>query len=147
MFRIESMRTAGSEWRKSAPDSRRQNQVAVRNEIRASSLTRDIPLVEPRGVRRVVESPIDIAQSEDKNLLKMAAVYDAMPPENAAKIMQQLADTGKMETAVKLLSQMKETKAAKVLAEMSDPALAAQMTEKVRGVKRASTPLLPTPPG
>ncbi len=90
---------------------------------------------------------IDIAQSEDKNLLKMAAVYDAMPPENAAKIMQQLADTGKMETAVKLLSQMKETKAAKVLAEMSDPALAAQMTEKVRGVKRASTPLLPTPPG
>ena len=64
---------------------------------------------------------IDIAQSEDKNLLKMAAVYDAMPPENPAKIMQQLADTGKMETAVKLLSQMKETKAAKVLAEMSDP--------------------------
>jgi flagellar motility protein MotE (MotC chaperone) len=51
-----------------------------------------------------------------------------------------------METAVKVLSQMKEAKAAKVLAEMSDPALAAQMVEKLRGVKR-NTPVTTTPGG
>jgi len=87
---------------------------------------------------------IDISQNEEKNFLKLAEMYNAMPPENAAKILQQLADTGKLETAVKVLSQMKETKAAKVLAEMTDQGLAAQMVEKMRGVKRAAPPM---PPG
>ena len=86
---------------------------------------------------------IDITQNEEKNFLKLAEMYNAMPPENAAKIMQQLADTGKLETAVKVLSQMKETKAAKVLAEMTDQGLAAQLVEKMRGVKRAAPPAMP----
>jgi flagellar motility protein MotE (MotC chaperone) len=99
-----------------------------------------------KKIEEAKKGVIDITQAEDKNLLKMAAVYDSMPPENAAKILQQLADSGKLETAVKVLSQMKEAKAAKVLAEITDPSLSAQILEKMKGVKRVTAPG-PTPMG
>jgi flagellar motility protein MotE (MotC chaperone) len=87
---------------------------------------------------------------EDKNPVKMTDTYSSMPPEDVAKFLQQLVGSGKMETAVNILSQMKETKAAKVLAEMSDLALAAQLLEKMLDAKR-SVPVptfpLPTLPG
>jgi hypothetical protein len=40
-----------------------------------------------------------------------------------------------------MLAQMKERRAAAVLAEMNDPPLSAQLLEKMRGLRR------PTPPG
>ena len=73
---------------------------------------------------------------EQGNLKKIADMYDSMAPESAAKILQQLAETGKMDTAVKMLGLMKERQAAKVLAELSDPALAAQLLDKLKDLKR-----------
>jgi flagellar motility protein MotE (MotC chaperone) len=75
-------------------------------------------------------------EGERKSFDRMGSTYDAMPAENTARILQQMADMGKLEMAAKVLAQMKERQAAKVLAEISDPALAAQLLEKMRTVKR-----------
>ena len=49
-----------------------------------------------------------------------------------------MADSGRMDTAVRILSQMKDRQAAQVLAAIGDPALAAQLTDKVRLLRRAA---------
>ena len=78
----------------------------------------------------------EMAGQEKDNIKKMGSVYDNMAPESAAKIIQQMADTGTMDTAVKLLAVMKERQAAKVLSEIPDPTLAAQLSERLKDVKR-----------
>ena len=94
------------------------------------------------GAKTVADAKAKVAEVEDgerKNMDRMASMYDSMPAENAAKIIQQMADMGKMDTAVRLLSQMKERQAAKVLAEISDPTLAAQLLDKMRTLRRSNT--------
>lgn len=91
----------------------------------------------------VQKRQVEFDGSERKNIDKMASMYDSMQPDSAARILQQLADSGKLDTAVKLLSQMKERQAAKVLAELSDATLAAQLLEKMRGVKRPGSAMPP----
>jgi flagellar motility protein MotE (MotC chaperone) len=82
---------------------------------------------------------VQMQKDEQDNLKKMSGMYNSMSPESAAKILQNLADTGKMDTAVKVLSLMQDRQAAKVLAELSgsDGGLAAQLIEKLKGVRRA----------
>jgi flagellar motility protein MotE (MotC chaperone) len=87
------------------------------------------------------KNKVELEGAEWKNIDKMAKLYGSMPPENAAQILKRLADTGRMDTAVKLLGQMQERQAAKVLAELPEPDLAAQLLEKLRGLKRPA----PTP--
>ena len=58
----------------------------------------------------------ELEGDEKDNIKKMAGMYDSMPPEGAAKILQEMSDSGSMDTAVKLLAMMKERQAAKVLA-------------------------------
>ena len=91
----------------------------------------DIKDMEQRGTK------IEIV--ENTNVLKMAEMINNMPAESAARILQQMADSGKMDTAVKLMGQMKERQAAKILAEFSDPSLAAQLLEKLKDLKRPPT--------
>lgn len=83
----------------------------------------------------------EMAGNEKDNLKKMASVYDNMSAESAAKIIQHMADSGTMDTAVKLLAVMKERQAAKVLAEMSDPSLAAQLSERLKDLKHPPKPV------
>ncbi|WP_020468451.1 MotE family protein [Zavarzinella formosa] len=94
-----------------------------------------------QGTADLSRTRTEYDKDERVNLGKMATLYDAMAPENAAKILQQLADTGKMETAVKVLAQMKASKASRVLSEMPDAALAAQLLEKMKGLKPAPVTL------
>lgn len=91
-----------------------------------------------KKVEDLKKRAIELSATEDKNLGKMGSIYDAMPAEDAAKIFQQLADSGKMDTAVKFLSSMKETKAARALSEVQklDPGLAAQLLDKMRSIKK-----------
>lgn len=99
-----------------------------------------------KGNADLSKTRIEIDKDERMNLTKMAGLYDTMAPENAAKILQQMADGGKMDTAVKVLAQMKPAKASRVLSEMPDAALAAQLLEKMKGLK----PMIPattTPEG
>lgn len=82
---------------------------------------------------------VQLQKEEQDNLKKMSGMYNSMAPEIAAKILQNLADTGKMDTAVKVLGQMQERQAAKVLAELTDAGLAAQLVEKLKGLRRVPT--------
>ena len=93
-----------------------------------------------RNLADLQKRQVDLESGERKNIDKMASMYDSMPAENAAKILQQMADSGKLDTAVKLLASMKERQAARVLAELPDTALAAQLLDKMRGLKRAPPP-------
>ena len=68
---------------------------------------------------------------------RMAAMYDNMTPESAALILKQMADGGKLDTAVRILSQMQPRAASRVLAEI-EPTLAAQLLEKMRSLKRTT---------
>jgi flagellar motility protein MotE (MotC chaperone) len=87
---------------------------------------------------------IGFEAGEKKNIEKIAAMYDAMTPEAAGPILKQMADTGRIEMAAKILAQMKERKAATVLEAMNDPALALAILEKMRGL-RAAVPPAPAP--
>ncbi len=62
-------------------------------------------------------------------------MFDSMDGEAAAPIIKQMADSGRMELAARILAQMKERNAARLLAELSDHALAVQLVERVRALK------------
>jgi flagellar motility protein MotE (MotC chaperone) len=82
------------------------------------------------------KSRVELDAEEQKNLEKISALTDQMPPENAAAVIQQLADSGKLDTAVKILVNMKPRTASRVLANISDPVLASQLLERMRSVKQ-----------
>lgn len=94
-----------------------------------------------KGNTELVKSRVEVQKDESTNLVKVAALYDAMPPENAAKLLTQMADTGKLDTAVKIVANMKPSKASKALSEMTDPSLANQIIDKWKSLK--STPTTP----
>ncbi|HLJ97707.1 MAG TPA: hypothetical protein VKU02_31385 [Gemmataceae bacterium] len=79
---------------------------------------------------------------EKERIKQVAAMYDSMEPDSAAKILQTLADSGNLDTAVKILASMRDRQAAKVLSVLGDAALAAQLVEKLKGLKK---PVEPTP--
>ncbi|HZU34857.1 MAG TPA: hypothetical protein VFA18_03050 [Gemmataceae bacterium] len=81
----------------------------------------------------------ELQGTERKNINRMADTFNSMQADQAARILQQMADSGSLDTAVKLLGEMKERQAAKVLAEFSDASLAAQLLDKLRGLKRGPT--------
>jgi hypothetical protein len=87
---------------------------------------------------------IDFEAAERKNIERIAGLLDAMSPESAAATLKQMAESGKLEVAAKVLSIMKDRNAARALGELADPALAAQLLDKMRLLK-AATP--PAPPG
>ncbi|MER3416548.1 MAG: hypothetical protein C4297_10100 [Gemmataceae bacterium] len=76
---------------------------------------------------------------ERENLKKTATMFESMAPENAAKIIGHLAANGNMDMAANLLSLMRERQAAKVLAELPE-GTAAQLLEKLRSIKKSTTP-------
>lgn len=83
---------------------------------------------------------VEFEAGEKKNVDKIAAMYDAMTPEAAGPILKQMADSGRLELAAKILVQMKERNAARVLEALGDPALALQILEKMRGIRTATPP-------
>jgi flagellar motility protein MotE (MotC chaperone) len=76
--------------------------------------------------------------TEQKNIGQLVRLYDAMPAESAAPILKQMADSGRMDTAVQILAQMKDRQAAQVLAAFGDTALAGQITDRIRLLRRAA---------
>ena len=81
---------------------------------------------------------IQMDKAESVNVQKIAGKIDLMQPDAAAKLIQQLADTGKMDTAVKMLADMKDRQAAKILSEMTDLGLAAQLVDKLKSLRPPS---------
>jgi flagellar motility protein MotE (MotC chaperone) len=90
---------------------------------------------EKSGAGPEVRPPLPAKEQQD-NLKKMGVMYSTMPPESAAKILRSLSDTGKMDLAAQLLALMQERQAAKVLTELNDPVLAAQLLERLKVLRR-----------
>lgn len=98
-----------------------------------------------KGNIELTKGRAEIEKEEAKNILKMASQFDSMAADSAATILKSMADSGKIETAVKILSQMKDRQAAQVLAAMPDATLAAQLLEKMKTLKRPATSATTTP--
>jgi flagellar motility protein MotE (MotC chaperone) len=141
---IRGERTVLDELRKQLSEEMRNlNEKMSSVERRASDVEQESK-VNQRRLTDLGRKQIEVDAVEVKNFNKIASMYDSMEPESAAKILQQLADSGKMETAVKVVAQMKDRQASKVLAELSksDASLAGQVVEKLKGLKR-----VPSAPG
>lgn len=104
------------------------------------------PEPEPNAARLQKERE-EALKNERTNLIKLAAVYDAMTPEGAAPILKQMAEsgTGKLEQAAQILVLMKERNSARLLEALGDVTLAAQLMDKVRQLK-AQNAAAPAPP-
>lgn len=81
--------------------------------------------------------------AEKKNIERLAALWDAMAPETAAPILRQMADGGRMDTAVRVLAQMKDRQASRLLGELGDAALAAQLFDRMRLLRPGGAGTLP----
>lgn len=86
---------------------------------------------------------IEFDVAERRNIERIAGLMDAMSPESAASTLKQMADGGKLEVAAKVLATMKDRNAARALGELADPALAAQLLDKMRMLKGALAPIAP----
>jgi flagellar motility protein MotE (MotC chaperone) len=84
---------------------------------------------------------IEINSLEDANIVKLAAMYDALSPEAASQILKEMAEKGRMDTAAKIMVKMKDRNSARVL-EVMEPSLAAQLLERMLRL-RAPTPAPP----
>jgi flagellar motility protein MotE (MotC chaperone) len=85
----------------------------------------------------------EVSDAEAANVRKMAEMFESMPPESAALILEKMANNGNLKTAVQVLSRMNPRNAAKTLAAMADPGLAAQLSEQLKSLTAArpsSTP-------
>jgi flagellar motility protein MotE (MotC chaperone) len=83
---------------------------------------------------------VQFANTEQKKTYdRLGTVYDTMDPEAAARLLQHMADTGSIDTAVKILTVMHERQASKVLAAFTDKTTAVQLVDKMQSVDRGST--------
>ena len=97
--------------------------------------------------KKLTEQASDIKKSvheiegiEQKGIKQIAGIADTMDPDVAADIFLTMVDTGKLDTAVKVLSTMRDRQAARVLAQIPDRAVAAQIFERLKSLKRSSSP-------
>ena len=81
----------------------------------------------------------EVQNEEMVNIKKIAGMYDNIAPEEGARILLELANNGKLDTATQVLGSMKDRQAAKILAEMSDPSVGAQLLERIRATKKPAT--------
>lgn len=90
----------------------------------------------------LLNSRVKIAQAEKANLTKIAATYDKMDPEAAAKILTNMSQTQtgradrNFDDAVKILNYMTERTKAKLIAAIAEtePTLAAVLCRKLKQV-------------
>jgi flagellar motility protein MotE (MotC chaperone) len=103
----------------------------------------DAKLAEVKQVEdRTAKSAADIKkglseaeEAEKANLLRIAGLFDQMPPEAAAGILQQWMDGGKTDTAVRVVSLMKPAKATKVINSFTDPTASPLLFDRMKTLK------------
>jgi flagellar motility protein MotE (MotC chaperone) len=92
-----------------------------------------------------------VQPNDPKNMTKLAEIYEAMMPDNAATILKQMAEsgTGKMDEAAQILALMKPRNSARIIEAMNDATLGAQLSAsvlKMRGPSPAPAPSVPKTP-
>ncbi len=109
-------------------------------ELKAAATRVAETAVATKAPAEVERAKAEADAAEKKHIDTMVRLYEAMAPEVAAPILRQMTDGGKMDTVARVLSQMKERQAARILGEFGDTSLAAQLLGRMRQ-------LTPTPAG
>ena len=78
----------------------------------------------------------EVVEKEQVNVKQISRWFQSMPPENAAAYLRELANDGKISSAIQLLGNISEREVAKILVAMDDPTLVVQMTEQFKGLER-----------
>jgi flagellar motility protein MotE (MotC chaperone) len=81
------------------------------------------------------KSRVRIAQEEKVNLKHTASIYEKMDSTSGGRILVGMCESRQIDDAVKILHYMGERPAAKILAEVPDKALAAQLTEMLKRIR------------
>lgn len=90
-------------------------------------------------IKSLEEGKVKMGDAEREKVQQLAKVYDTMDAEKAAQQLQQMADKGMLDMAVKILAAMKERQAANVLAAFTDQATAVQLVDRMLRLDAAST--------
>ena len=113
------------------------------NRMRVELATLVANLKEERS--KLLQSKVEIAQSEKANMTSIAATYDKMDASSASKILSNMCEKqmetgrlqgGALDDAVKILFYMTERAKAKVLAEMvaTEPKLSAVLCQRLKEI-------------
>lgn len=84
------------------------------------------------------QSQILVAQQEKENLKKTALIYEKMDAASGCRILEAMCANRQEADAVKILHYMSDRAAAKLLSEITDKQLAANLTEKMKQFKEQS---------
>jgi len=103
------------------------------DDLRMSAVAAFAPLNE--RLKEIQQSLILVSATERANLKRVAAVYDKMTADASSRIFTEMVKSKRVDDAVKLLSYMQERSAAKLLAAISDPAMAAELSDRLKRVK------------
>jgi hypothetical protein len=82
-----------------------------------------------------------------KNAKQVGGVLDTAEPADVAAIFENMVESGDLMTAVQILANMKDRRAAQVLSAFRDKAMAAQIAERMVGLKQTPAPGGVTPAG
>lgn len=78
---------------------------------------------------------LEMDDQERENVKRLATWLRAMEPANAAEVLKEMANDGRMATAVKMLSNLEEREAAKILDALSDSALIDSFIQEYQKLK------------
>jgi flagellar motility protein MotE (MotC chaperone) len=137
---LQDMRLYGDEFLKLSQQVNTEmksamTEAVMANDARAAELSK-AEQANAKVAADLKKSRVEMDTAEKMNTAKIATVTDQMPADKTAEVIQQLADKGQLDTAVKILSSMKERTAARVIAELKDPSLAPQLFERMRLLKQ-----------
>lgn len=85
------------------------------------------------------QSEEDLNAGENVNVQMVASWIQNMKAEQAAEIIREMANDGKMDFGLKLLAQIEDRNVAKILAAMRDPILVAELAERLLSVNKPLT--------
>lgn len=82
------------------------------------------------------EAQIEIEQQQRDNIKQTATWLQAMDPDQAAGVLKEMANDGRLENGVKILAQLEEREVAKILSALNDPKLVDQFIDRFQSLKR-----------
>lgn len=90
-----------------------------------------------KKAEEISSSLVEVQKVEAGRIKQIGSAYDTMEPEAAAQMMQEMVEKGKLDTAVKILGSMKDRQMARVLAAFTEPSVAVQLLDRLKGLKSA----------
>ncbi len=108
----------------------------VQQELQTLAAEKEKRLEELEDIKKRTEIP---DANKQANIKKMAELLSGMGDTDSAEVLKTLANSGKMEDALRLLDQIEPRDAAKILDALDDPGLVADLTEAYQQLRRYET--------